>query len=99
MLLALPDVPLRTASFSPEDRWLLWSRARLYADRLTLSGIGLWDRYWRTVPLDEIEQVKREDECLRLQLKTDEEIPILLAEPERWQTAIRAHREVYDANR
>ena len=35
------DVPLRTAAFGLEDRWLLWSRARLYADRMELTGWGL----------------------------------------------------------
>ncbi len=94
MLLALSDIPLRSASFSLENRWLLWSKARLYADRLVLSGWGLWERYWRQIPLDDIEKVERDEMQLLLHLEDGTDIAIHLNRAERWLTAIQVHREV-----
>lgn len=96
MLLTLPDVPLRTASFSLEDRYLLWSRARLYADRLTLHGIGLWQQFWRDIPLSEIERIDRDGQLLVVRVRDEQQISFLLNEPKQWKTAIQMNQKVYD---
>jgi hypothetical protein len=96
VLLDLPDIPLRTASFALEDRWLLWARARLYVDRLVLSGWGLCNRYWRRVPLGTIEEVQREGRQLTLHLENGNTLSLLFSNAGRWSTAIRVHRTIHE---
>ncbi len=88
------DIPLRTAPFELEDRWLLWSRAQLYADRLTLTGWFLWGRYHRSVPLDRINDVEATDRHLVLSLADGSSLRVLMDAPEQWASAITTHRDV-----
>ncbi len=96
MLLTLTDVPLRTASFSLADRHLLWARARLYADRLTLYGWGLWGRYRRQIPFEIIDDVEHEASCLVLHLDGDRVLRLHMDAASRWHTALETHRDVYE---
>lgn len=52
------DKPLLTSRFRFAHRFLLFPRARLYADRIVFSGIGWTGRYSHTVDLSEIDSVK-----------------------------------------
>lgn len=52
------DSVLHESSFQYPDRWLFWARARLYADRLELTGWHWTGRHRRVVPLSDIAQVK-----------------------------------------
>jgi hypothetical protein len=96
VLLALPDVPLRTASFSLADRWLVWTEARLYANRLVLTGWGLWERYWHSIPFEAIEGVEHTNAILIIHRKDGRALRLYLDAARRWHTAIEAHRAVYD---
>lgn len=94
MLLTLSNIPLRTASFALEDRWLLWSRARLYADRLVLSGWGVWERYRREILLTEIDRITREGQHLTLHLDDGTDFSLVFRETKRWSKALRVHRRL-----
>jgi hypothetical protein len=96
VLLALPDIPLRTAPFSLADRWLLWSKARLYTDRLELSGWGLRGRYWRRIPFEALTRVEHEENCLVLHVADDTPLRLRMSAPSRWHAAIVTHRSVYE---
>lgn len=97
VLLALNDVPLRTASFSLADRWLVWTEARLYANRLVLTGWGLWERYWHPIPFEAIERVEHTNASLIIHRKGAPALRLHLDAARRWHTAIEAHRAVYDS--
>lgn len=94
MLLARHDVSLRSASFSLEDQWLLWSRARLYADRMELMGWHLWGRYHRVIPLERIEEAETDGGVLVLDLTDEDVIRIGIDAPEQWASAIATYRDV-----
>jgi RIO-like serine/threonine protein kinase len=65
-------------------------------DRLVLSGWGLWERYWRTVPLDEIERVQRGPEKrLRIQVENGSDVSLLFREPDHWARSIRVHSQMH----
>jgi hypothetical protein len=97
----LPDVALRTAPFALEDLWLLWSQARLYADRLVLTGWSLTGRYRRAVPLEQIDEPEVAEGRLMLILVEEaslhiEEAPlqIRIESPEDWASAITTYRDL-----
>lgn len=94
VLLARHDVSLRAAAFSLEGRWFLWSRARLYADRVELVGWHLWGRYHRVIPLGSIEEAEATGEALVLKLDEEDTIRIGVDAPEQWASAIATHRDV-----
>lgn len=94
MTSSLTDVPLRAASFTLEDRWLLWSRVRLYADRVELVGWSLTGRYHRVIPLEHIEEAKHADGDLVLRRAEGPPLRLQLEAPKRWATAIATHRDV-----
>jgi hypothetical protein len=94
VLLTVGDVPLRTASFTLEDRWLLWARACLYADRLELTGWYLWGRYERRIPLRVIERVEAPNGCLVLHLQEGRTVTFAIDRAARWKTSIEIYREV-----
>lgn len=96
VLLTLIDVPLRTASFSLADRWLVWTKARLYANRLVLTGWGFWTRYRRRIPFEIIERVDHENGHLVVHLQGNRTLRIQMSVARRWHAAIEAHRAVYD---
>lgn len=98
MLLALPDVPLRTTPFDVEDRWLLGAWMRMYPDRLVLAAWSFTGRLRRAIPLDQIAEVDHTDERLQLDVVEGERVALLVDEPARWARFIQAHRNVRDSS-
>ena len=94
MLVASLNVPLRTAAFGLEDRWLFWPRARLYTDRLELTGWSLSGRYHRSLPLDRIGEVESIEGSLVLHLTDGSALRIEIDTPREWAAALRSHRDV-----
>jgi len=93
------DVPLRTAAFGLEDRWLLWPRAQLYADRLELTGWGLGGHYRRSISLDRIGEVEPIEEGLLLHLTDGSALRIRIDTPRKWAGALTTYRDVYGNSR
>ena len=89
------DVPLRTAAFGLEDRWLLWSRARLYADRMELTGWGLGGRYHRSISLGRIGAVEPIEDGLILHLTDGSALRIEIDTPREWADALTTYRDVH----
>lgn len=94
MLLAHHDASLRTATFTLEDRWLLWPRARLYADRVELTGWSLGERYRRSIPLASVEEAEATGRHLVLHLADGSSVQIEMDTPEQWASAIATYRDV-----
>lgn len=94
MLLASQDVVLRVSSFALEDRWLIWSKAKLYADRMELVGWSLTGRYHRVIPLERIEEVETTDDGLLLVLTDRSSLRMGVDAPEQWASAVATHRDV-----
>ena len=92
---AFPDVPLRSASFTLEDRWLLWSRARLYTDRMELTGWGLGGRYHRSISLGRIGAVELIEDGLILHLTDGSALRIGIDTPREWADALTTYRDVH----
>jgi hypothetical protein len=91
---ALPDVPLISASFGLEDRWLLWSRVRLYPDRLVLRAWSIRGRLRRQVCLREVEGTDHQDGWLLLDLEGDERMRLAVEEAPRWAEFVASQREI-----
>jgi hypothetical protein len=91
---SLSDVPVRTAPFTLEDRWLLWSRVRLYADQVELVGWSPTGRYHRDIPLERIEEAEAIGEALVLKLAEEDAIRIRIDAAEQWASAIATYRDV-----
>ena len=89
------DVPLRTAAFGLEDRWLLWSRARLYADRMELTGWGLGGRYHRSISLGRIGAVELIEDGLILHLTDGSALRVEIDTPREWADALTTYRDVH----
>ncbi len=88
------DLPLRSASISLEDRWLLWARARLYLDRLELTGWSLSGRYRRSISLGRIDEAEPTDGHLTLHLVDGSSLQVLMDAPQQWASVIAMHRDV-----
>ena len=96
MLLTLPDVPLLSAPFSLDDRWLLWSRIQMYPDRLILAGWSFSGRHRRTIALERIDRVDYGDGRMRLRLESGETVALIMPEAARWAQFIQLQQDVYD---
>lgn len=94
MLLAHQDVALRVSSFALEDKWLFWSRVRLYADRLELVGWSLTGRYRRVIRLEHIEEVDTTGDDLVLEFKDRSFLRMGIDGPEQWASAIEIYRDI-----
>ena len=94
MLVASLDVPLRTAAFGLEDRWLFWPRVRLYTDRLELTGWYLWGRYYRSISLGRIGAVEPIEDGLILHLTDGSALRIEIDTPREWADALTTYRDV-----
>lgn len=94
MLPSLPDVPLLSTSFGLEDRWLLWSRLRLYPDRLELRGWAVLGRIRRRIPLQRVERTDHEDGRLLLGLKSGTQLRLAVEEAERWAEFVSTQRAI-----
>lgn len=93
------DVPLRTAAFTLEDRQLFWAKARLYADRLELTGWSFSGRYRRSISLEQIKEAEPADGHLLLHLTTGSPLRLGMAAPKQWAVAIMTHRDVRGGTR
>ena len=91
------DVPLRTAAFGPEARWPLWPRARLYADRMELTGWDLGGRYHRSISLDRIGEAEPVEDRLLLHLTDGSTLRIEMDSPRQWADALTTYHDVYDS--
>jgi len=90
----MSDVPLLSAPFSLEDRWLLWSRLRLYPDRLELRGWTLTGRLRRHIRLERVERTDHDGHLL-LYLQRGERIRLGVAEARRWAEFVSSQREIH----
>lgn len=80
-----------TGRFQFSDPNLWWARARLYTDRLELTGWHWRGRYRRVLPLHQILQVDVPgDENLLIWLASGETVRLRIKEANRWKTAIEA---------
>lgn len=92
------DVALRIAPFTLKDRWLPWSQARLYADRLELTGWYFWGHYHRSIPLVHIEEVEATRHHLVLHLADESFLQVAVDAPGQWASAIATHRDVRESS-
>jgi hypothetical protein len=96
--MAEPDIRwhavLLSGRFQLCERRLYCSRARLYADRLLLTGWHGLTRFRRRIPLTSIRRARASDER-RLHLITgDEQLCLDLEAAHRWRRMIIAYRDV-----
>lgn len=85
----LPDRALLASSFSFARPTLLWARARLYEERLELTGWCLTGRYRRRILLHRILQADVPDEnCLLLWMADGRTLRLRVDDAEQWQEAI-----------
>lgn len=96
MSFELSDVPLRSSSFTLKNRRLLWARARLYVDRLELTGWSLSGRYHRCIPLSSVDEIERAETHLVLHLIDGSSHQLGIEALEEWATAITTTRDVYE---
>lgn len=83
-----------SGGFRFRDPSLLCARARLYTDRLELSGWRLHGRYFRRIPLEQILHVDVPNaDALLLWLSDGEKVSLEVEEALRWKGAI----DQYDA--
>lgn len=90
------DIPLRISPFSLNDRWLIWPRMRLYADRLKLTAWFLGGRYRRIVSLSDVSEARVADNRLVLHLEDGSCLRIEVDAPKQWASAIATHRDVQE---
>jgi hypothetical protein len=95
VLRSLPDVPLGSTAFGLENRWLLWSRLRLYPDRLELRGWALLGRVRRRIRLGHVHRTDHEEGWLLLRLDGGEQVRLAVDEAEHWAELVSSQREVY----
>lgn len=80
---------LLSNSFAFYTPVLFFARARLYADRLELTGWSLRGRYRHTLAIDQVLQVDMLDKRgLLLWLSTGETLRLRIREAARWKAAI-----------
>lgn len=84
-----PGKKLLSGSFSFARPTLLCATARLYDDRLELTGWRLWGRYRRRIPLRRILQVDvRNENRLLLWMVDGQTLRLHIDDAQRWQHAI-----------
>lgn len=94
-----PTFPYEPASASVADRWLFWGRARLYANRLVLTGWGLRGHYRQRILLREIEEIDPGARRLRLGLRGEARVVITVDDAREWARSLRGHRRIFEARR
>lgn len=95
VLLSLPDIPLLSTSFGLEDRWLLWSRLRLYPDRLEFRAWSVRGRIRRRIPLQRLERTEHEEGRLLLWLNSGTQLRLAVEEAERWAEFVSTQRAIH----
>ncbi len=87
--MSLPKRVQRADRFSFSTPWLLFARARLFADRLELSGWHLQGHYRRDIEVARILQVDAlENDRLVLWLFSGETVRLRLRRAGQWKEAI-----------
>lgn len=94
VILQMSDAPLLSAPFGLEDRWLLWSKLRLYPDRLELRGWTFTGRFRRHIRLERVTRTDHEDGHLLLYLQRGERIRLVVEEARRWAEFVSSQREI-----
>ena len=94
MFFTLSNVPLRSISFGLEDRRLLWSRVRVYADRIVMTAWSLAGRHHRELPLSRIEDIAADDGRVYIDLETGERVVLILDDAQRWASFVRDQRNL-----
>jgi hypothetical protein len=78
---------------------MAFSRARLHADRIELSGWLLGGRYLRLIPLERVLQVDApSDRSLVIWLSTGETLRIRIRRALRWKREIEIHQKSKERN-
>lgn len=87
--MSLPERALLTDRFSFSNPPLLFAYARLFADRLELTGWHLWRRYRRNIRIQHILQVDAlERDRMVLWLANGETVRIRIRQSGLWKAAI-----------
>jgi len=89
------DTPVLESAFGLENQWLLWSRLRLYPDRLMLcywKGLSLRRQCVRLTRVDRVEQPTADR--LRLRLDDDQTLRLHVDSAGEWREMIVAYRDV-----
>ena len=87
--MSLPEQAQRADRFSFSTPWLLFARARLFADRLELSGWHLQGHYRRDILVARILQVDAlENDRLVLWLFNGETVRLRIRRARQWKEAI-----------
>lgn len=85
---------LRTGRFIFRDPTLFFARARLYPDRLELSGWRLRGRYHRAIPIKQVLQVDLlSDDSLAIWLSIGETVRLRIGQASRWKEEIETCRD------
>ena len=91
---AFSNIPVQTGSFALEGRWLIWSRVTLYPDRLCLEAWGFTGRFYRDIPLAQIDAAVAEEHRLILYRENEDPLALTLRRSGRWARSINAHRDL-----
>ncbi len=87
--MSLPERAQRADRFSFSTPWLLFARARLFADRLELTGWHRQGRYRRDILVARILQVDAlENDRLMLWLFSGETVRLRIRRARQWKEAI-----------
>ncbi|MFQ5572106.1 MAG: hypothetical protein ACE5G0_20710 [Rhodothermales bacterium] len=84
------NVVLLTSSFKKPDRRLFFTKARLFFDRIELSGWELGKRYVQDIRLDQVERIEWSAEAsgVIFYLTEGGQIRLTLPEMERWKRSL-----------
>lgn len=85
-----PHLELLSSRFEHPSRSLFFTRARLYMDRIELSGWDLRARYRREIPLNRLCYIEWEGEGRAVLHLRDAEEPmtLVLHEPAQWRKSL-----------
>lgn len=92
------SIVLLTSRFRYPDRRLFFTRARLFFDRIELSGWDFGKKHERAIPLDDVDQIDwEEDTCdVILHLAEGSSLTLRLSEQDSWKHLLE-HRLAWNA--
>ena len=84
------SVVLLTSRFQYPDRRLFFTRARLFFDRIELSGWNLGSKHTRAIPLDTVDKIdwKSDTPDAVVHLTEGESVALRLSQVERWKQSL-----------
>lgn len=91
MIMHMNTMVLLSSSYKMPGRRLLFSRARLFIDRIELTGWYLGEKHFQTIRLEEVCSVEWQDENSYnaiLHLRGDESVALKLSQPARWKQSL-----------